>query len=286
MGENPKSQLAVSEVEPIPNPNEIQNPKSEQSPGPRRSALDVRCSMFLLILTLLPGCATTVTTARERIPVYRKPIDLRIAIGAFEDHRIRTDGAKLSPKQIHISPAQVKNAIVDILNRSRRFRNIVNLSSAGSVPELLEEARGAGCDYLVVGEIDLFDVLDLGVNPLYAASMLLETATFPIGLTIFLLTDRKAGLWVNSAIHDRTAVGILSVTLRFIETDNGEVAGSLNNVTARATTPINVTVYGDLDNPDDDWIDIGKELGLVALHNLGVALTKQMGEEVERISIP
>ncbi len=242
--------------------------------------------MSLLVLTLLPGCATTVTTERERIPVYTEPIDLGIAIGAFEDHRIRADDAKLNPKQIHISPAQVKNSIVDILNRSQRFRNTVNLSSAGSVPDLLEEARGASCDYLVVGEIDLFDVLDLGVNPRYAASMLLETATFPIGITIFLLSDRKSGLWVNSAIHDRTAVGILSVTLRFIETDNGEVAGSLNNVTSRATTPINVTVYGDLDNPDDDWIDIGKELGLVALHNLGVALTKRMGDEVERIHVP
>jgi len=118
-----------------------------------------------------------------------------------------------------------------------------------------------------------------------ARGKMLETATFPVGIIVFLMSDRKSGFWVNSIIYDRTAMAALSLTLHVLDLkeEQGRTLAHLSNVVSLATRPINVLAYGDLSNPADDWIDLGKELGLVAIHNAGVKLAERLGVVVESL---
>jgi len=234
------------------------------------------------------GCATTETTEPEPIPVYGTPVEARIAVGRFLDQRLREKGGDLTQKQILLSPAKVKNAIVDVLSASGRFREVVNLPAEegeATVASMVYAANRSNCDYLIVGEIDQFEVIDLGANPRMTASVMLETATFPVGIIVFLMSDRKSGFWVNSIIYDRTAMAALSLTLHVLDLkeEQGRTLAHLSNVVSLATRPINVLAYGDLSNPADDWIDLGKELGLVAIHNAGVKLAERLGVVVESL---
>jgi hypothetical protein len=235
---------------------------------------------FLPILLL--GCATTDTTEPAKIPVATETLDVSIAIGAISDSRLQDR----QQKQIQISSAKVKNTISDVLTRSRRCREIVNLPieiTSTSLAGMLEAARSANCNFLIVGEIDQFDVLDLGANGRMAYSIPLEGLTFPVGVIVFLLSQRKSGIWTNGIVYDHTAEAVISVTLHVVDTETGKVVGHISNVVSKATKPINALVYGDLENPEDDWVDIGKELGLVALHNLSVDLIGRTAIEIQRI---
>ncbi|MBI2899506.1 MAG: hypothetical protein HYY17_04935 [Planctomycetes bacterium] len=240
----------------------------------------------LVLAGLAAGCATTETTTREPVPACAEPMDVRVAIGNIADSRLKEDGARLGPQQVRIAPAKVKNAIAEILTRSRRFRQTANLPidvTGPSMSAMLEAARLANCDFLVVGEIDQFDILDLGANRRMGISVPLEGLTFPIGVIVYLLSERKCGIWINGIVYDHTAAAVLSLSLHVVETENGKVAGHISNVVAEATRPVNALVYGDLRNADDDWLDIGKELGGVAIHNLAVKIVERLAGEIKRI---
>jgi len=246
----------------------------------------MRLAAILPAVLASVGCATTFTTPEKPIPVASEARDVVVALGAVRDTRLKEKDGTLEQKQIRIGAAKVKNVIADVLTRSGRFRQVVNLpleSEQEALSRMLEAARTANAHYLVVGEIDQFDVTDLGANKRTIASVILEGLTFPVGCVVYLLSGRRNGIWVNGALYDRTAKGEISVSLHVIETENGKVVGHVSNVTSEATKPVNALVYGDLDNPDDDWVDIGKELGAVALHNLAVDLIGRLDAELERV---
>lgn len=233
------------------------------------------------------GCATTDTTVRKPVPVSTEQRDLSVALGAVRDNRLREKDGKLDQKQVRIGAAKAKSVIADVLTQSRRFREIVNLpleSEQEPLSRLLEAARTANAHYLVVGEIDQFDVVDLGANKRTFFSVMLEGLTFPVGCIVYVLSGRRNGIWVNGAMYDRTAMAVISVSLHVIETENGKVVGHVSNAASEATKPVNALVFGDLDNPDDDWVDIGKELGGVALHNLAVDLIGRLDAELQRVA--
>lgn len=230
--------------------------------------------MRVLPLLLLIGCAIE-PTPEAPVPIAPKPDDVRIAIGPITDGRL----SRMSQKQIQIGAPKVKNTIAEILTRSNRFAQVVNLPTDA---QALEAARSADCQYLIVGEMDQFDVLDLGANERMAYSVILEAITFPIGVIVFVLSERKAGIWINGIVYDRTCEALISVSFHIIETETGKTVGHLSDRTSRASKPVNALIYGDLKNPDDDWVDIGKELGAIALHNLAVALIEPLAKELAR----
>lgn len=240
---------------------------------------------FGFLALALAGCATTETTREEPVPVSPHPQEYAVSIGIIQDQRLKDKDQRLGSKQVQIGAPKVKNEIADVLTRSRRFREVVNLPTEGNATfaTMLESARAANCQYLVVGEIDQFDIVDLGANPRMVHAVVLEGITFPIGVIVFLLSERKCGIWTNGIVYDRTAMGVISVSLHVIETENGKVVGHLSNLVSRATKPVNALVYGDLSRPEDDYVDIGKELGGVALHNLAVAIVARLDRELERV---
>lgn len=240
--------------------------------------------MRALPFLFLIGCAIE-PTPEAPVPVAPQPEDVRIAIGGITDGRLKEDGAKLSQKQIQIGSAKVKNTIAEILTRSKHFSQVVNLTpeSSANLSSMLEAARSANCHYLILGEMDQFDVIELGANKRMGYAIALEALTFPVGVIVFLLSERKAGIWINGIVYDHSVEALISVSFHVVEVETGKTVGHLSNRTSRAMKPVNALVYGDLANPADDWIDIGKELGLVSLHNLAVALIEPLRGELRRI---
>ena len=246
----------------------------------------MRIIATVTLLIVASGCATTYTTKEHHIPVFAEALDVSIALGNLVDNRLKEGGDRLGPKQIHIGAPKVKNTIADILTRSKRFREVVNVPTditGTTLSAMLEAARLADCDYLILGEVDQYDVIDLGSNGRAWISTPLEGITLPVGVLVYLVTGRRNGIWMNGVFYDRTAEGVISVSLHLVETENGKIVGHVSNVHSSATKPVNALVYGDLSNPDDDWVDIGKELGGVALHNLGVRLIHRIEQELQRI---
>jgi hypothetical protein len=235
-----------------------------------------------MLVTLLAsvGCATTHIVERKPIPSPGDApvVQKKVAVGIIVDSRPREGQNMLNQKDVRIGMARIKNTMAQILESSGRFAKLGNIPieiTGENVDEMVEIARTLDCELLLVGEVDQFDIKSLGNNSKMLGAVLLEGLTGPVGIITFLITDMKCGAWVNGMIETTTAEVILSMSLRLIDVGSGRIVAEMNPRTT-VTKPVNYTVYGDLAQPSDDWVDIGKELGEVAIHNISVDIIEQL----------
>lgn len=253
-------------------------------------------SFFLYLLVISgSGCANAPLDTTEIIPIdTNKPkVGKILTIGTIVDNRFPFWPRKESHppviqkgnqeimikdfepsallKEVRIPMGEVRSRLANALKVSRRFEEIINPPSAlvgESLQEVLKKAFESS-DYLIVGEVNSFHVKDMGPNSKATLSLLTDVSLLSLpNLVLFLVTGGKSFLLLSGgvfAVHTAECCLTLSLTLYEVESGNPLTTVRLES---RAHTPIDaISVYGDLASEEDDWLDIGRHLGDVALAN-------------------
>lgn len=248
--------------------------------------------LFFILCTC--GChyAPVKTTTVKKIPQeVGSKINSAITIGVFIDNRFSfwPRNEKNSPlvseenskvikefepipgmKEVHIPMGDVRSRLAYTLKESGQFKEIINPPTqllGESLEGMLEKSLETS-DYLIVGEVNRFHIRDLGRNTTSALTIPFDmTLLFLPNLIVFPLSQGKSFLLTGNAFRTRTAECVVTMSVTIYEVASGNPVTTFR-LQQSAMAPVDATaVYGDFYNSEDDWIDIGRKLGEIALAN-------------------
>jgi hypothetical protein len=235
------------------------------------------------------ACATVEPTPRKELPVSSESIPISIAVGQFTDTRYRYQQEKFATTEIQIGMNRIKNATAQSLEDSRFFEEIINIPTSfygSDLPAMLNTARKSKCEYLLIAEVDNFDIKIIGHNRRALMSGFLEPFAFPMNFIVYFSTGGKGGVFFQGIIADRTAMVNFSMTLTLIDIRNGSIVGNFT-LEEKVFDTVNYLFYGDNSDSTDDWRDVGKNIGERAMFNLLASfipkLAEKAKEEVQKI---
>lgn len=258
------------------------------------------------ILFFVVGCqyAPTKITLIDKIPQNNnKKLNNTITLGTFIDNRFSfwPRQEKNSPlvqekmkmvknfepipgtKEVRIPMGDVRSRLAYTFKESKEFKEIINPPTkllGSTLSQMLEKSLETS-DYLLVGEVNRFHINDLGRNKTAAITIPFDlTLLFLPNLIIFPLTKGKSFLLTGNAFRTRTAECVLSMSITVYEVESGNPITTFR-LEERAMRPVTATaVYGDLYNDEDDWVDIARKLGEVALANACTKAIKKLKEAI------
>ena len=238
----------------------------------------------------LAGCASGVEA--ERIPFEElQALPKILYVGAFYDLRLSNSTTNdkvqsagpaertlVDQREVRIPLSEVRSVLADAISRSQCFQRVLNppFSFAGATPaEMIRNAQQSS-DYLLVGEINQFHVKSRGYNGVAGFSIPLDILFAPISVATYLVTGGNMFLFTGSLMACWDAEVVLTLSVSLIDTATGHVAQTLR-LEERVMSPYDgIDAFGSLWDGSDDWIDLGRRLGEVALHNAAVRLSKRL----------
>ena len=173
-------------------------------------------------------------------------------------------------KEIRLPVGEVRSFLADRLKKSKRFSGVINppLTIMGKKISTMLKNCLETSDYLIVGEINAFYTKNLGMNRR-------ANITYPLDATIFsfpsfvayVMSGGRYFFLTGAAIAVHTAECVLSLSLTIYSVESGQPITTIR-LREVARQPVDAyTIYGEIFNEQDDWIDIGRILGEVALNN-------------------
>ena len=261
-----------------------------------------RAALLLLGLTLslCAGCAAA-PTERLAAGSYAQDNGKILYVGAFYDLRQRKprpvivagdgalegedEGELADPREVRTPLSEVRSVLADALSRSGAFARVVNppLSFAGTTPnEMIRNAQQSS-DYLLVGEINQFYVKSLGYNETSGISIPLDMLLAPVSFLTYVSTGGTMYLFTGALMSAWDAVVKLSLSVSLIDTATGHVVHTVRVEEVVRSPYDGLDAFGAFWDDSDDWIDLGRRLGEVALHNASVRLTGRLHDAVETL---
>ena len=265
--------------------------------------------LLLFVLGVFAGCqyAPVTTTPLKIIPKEAgTKINSTITVGVFIDNRfsfwprkeqnsplVAQDDSKMikdfepipGMKEVRIPMGDVRSRLSSTLKDSGQFKEIINPPTrliGESLEKMLEKSLETS-DYLIVGEVNRFHIRDLGRNTTSALTIPFDmTLLFLPNLIVFPLSQGKSFLLTGNAFRTRTAECVLSMSVTIYEVESGNPVTTFR-LEESAMAPVDATaVYGDFYNDEDDWVDISRKLGEVALANASVAAIEKVHEAIAK----
>jgi hypothetical protein len=182
---------------------------------------------------------------------------------------------------------EVRSRLTEAMAKSGRFAEVVSPPGAllgDSLSSMLRDALETS-DYLIVGEVNAFHTKNIGRNTLSTYTLPLDVTILGLpNLVVVFMTRQKALLLTGGLFPAYTGECTLSLSLTVYSVEAGKALTTFS-VVERARSPIDfLEIYGDLNNEDDDWIDLGRRLGEVALTNACSRAMEQIAQAVEKDS--
>jgi hypothetical protein len=245
--------------------------------------------MFVLCLLLVVGCGVTPDTQVVPIDTSKPKVGKTITVGSFVDNRFpfwprkeahtplkkgeeQSKDFEPNPviKEVRIPMGEVRSRLAYTLKASGRFDEIINpptTLTGDSLADMLKKTLETS-DYLLVGEVNAFHIRGIGRNSS-------SNITLPIDLTLLGLPNLVAMLMsgnktmiLTGGMFDAFIVECyltMSVTVYNVEAGTPVTTFRLETYVRKSVDSI--TAFGDLNNDDDDWVDLGRRLGEIALAN-------------------
>jgi hypothetical protein len=239
--------------------------------------------VFLLIAS---GCASQVEA--ERLPHAELETRPKILyVGSFYDLRRGTSSVNstdesqrslVDQREVRIPVSEVRSVLADAISRSGGFERVLNppFVFAGTDPAEMVRSAQQSSDYLLVGEINQFHVKSKGYNGSAGISIPLDILFAPFAFATYLTTGGNMFLFTGSLFAAWDAEVVLTISISLVDTATGHVVHTLR-LEERVTSRYDgMDAFGSLWDETDDWIDIGRRLGEVALHNSGVHLSERL----------
>lgn len=257
-----------------------------------------RAALLGLALALCAGCAAP-PTERLVAGTFAEDNGKILYVGAFYDLRERKarpvivagsegaveaggEGELADPREVRTPLSEVRSVLAHALSRSGAFARVVNppLSFAGATPnEMIRNAQQSS-DYLLVGEINQFYVKSLGYNETAGISIPLDMLFAPVSFATYISTGGSMYLFSGALMSPWDAVVKLSLSVSLIDTATGHVVHTVRVEEVVQSPYDGLDAFGAFWDDSDDWIDLGRRLGEVALHNASVRLTDRLHEAV------
>lgn len=173
-------------------------------------------------------------------------------------------------KEVRIPMGEIRSTVAKALKASRRFEEIINPPTqltGSSLPQMLKQCLQTS-DYLIVGEVNSFYTRDAGRNKVGDITLPIDLIMLGLpNLVGFFATGGKALLFSSVFFAGHDAECVLSMSLTIYSVESGNPITTLR-IEEHAQCAIDtVAVFGDIGNPEDDWVDIGRRLGEIALAN-------------------
>lgn len=188
-------------------------------------------------------------------------------------------------KEVRIPMGEVRSYLAQALKQSNRFDEIINPPSdlgGDSLSAMLKEALETS-DYLIVGEVNSFHTKNLGLNKVRYLTLPFDMTLFALpNCGVLLLTGGRSLFLTGGVFPAFTGECLFSLSLTVYSVETGHVISTFR-IEERSRSPVdNITIYGDLSNSEDDWIDYGRRLGEVALVNGCIHAVDRIAETIEK----
>lgn len=173
---------------------------------------------------------------------------------------------------------EVRSVLAQVLQRSGLFSSVLApplLFVGESRSDMIARAQEAS-DYLLVGEITQFNVRNLGTNAWGIVTLPLDMLAAPATMVAFMLMMGKAGLFTGGLVSAFSAEVILSITVSVVDVDSGIVVATVRTEQHALDSYGVAEAYGDIWDEEDDWLDMGRRLGEIAMHNAAVDIARQL----------
>lgn len=264
----------------------------------------MRYIIFILI-AFVSGCAVAPleTTKILAIPQNQSHVGSTITIGRITDNRFpfwprkeahpptadkgRTQDFEpiAAIKEVRLPMGEVRSSLSSVLKYSKVFKEIINppeMAMGKNISEMLKSAIETS-DYLIVGEVNSFYTKNIGLNKLVHYTVPFDFTFLGLpNIVAYLLSNGKFLILSGGLVSVMTAECVFSISLTVYSTETGHPITTIK-VREIARVPVDAfAAYGELSNEEDDWVDVGRRLGEVALHNASVKAIKQIAEVIKK----
>lgn len=252
-----------------------------------------RIPILLLLACVFSSGCTMPDTALEKAHTY-EATGLVLFAGPIYDHRAkpeRNEDGELTAAErgeIRIPSTELRSVLAESLATSGLFKRVVNPPAefAGTKPDDMLANAQQSSDYLLVGEINQFHVKSLGFNYLASFSLPLDLLMFPVSLVVYAMSAGNHMAWTGGFMKCWTAEAVLSVSVSLIDATTGGTVLTVRLEEHAQLAHDGRDAFGVLWEETDDWLDLGRRLGEIAVHNAGVHLNDKLANELPRLRSP
>jgi hypothetical protein len=236
-----------------------------------------------LVCLTASGCNSIDTHRLE--PKTFESTDVAVFVGAFYDHRTQVVGseedATLSRGEVRVPASEIRSMLADFMAKSGLFRAVVNPPGqfAGATPDEMIAHAQQSSDYLLVGEINQLHLKSLGFNWRASFSLPADIIMAPISLILYAMSAGNHMVWTGGFVGCWTAEVVLSVSVSLIDVNTGTTVRTLRLEERARLAHDARDAFGVMWDEDDDWLDLGRRLAEIAVHNAGVRLTEMLSKE-------
>jgi len=242
------------------------------------------------------GCSLTGTTERAELGRYPSTGSV-LYVGSIYDLRALGDAATgpdadapagpgapelALQREVRIPPSEIRSVFAEGLAGSGLFARVVNppAAFAGAAPDRQIARAQQSSDLLLVAEVSQFHIKSLGFNGRAGVSVPLDLLLAPFAFGSYLTTGGNMFLFTGSIMASWSAEVVLTASVSLIDVGTGHAVRTVR-LEERARAPYDGSdAFGSLWDESDDWIDLGRRLGEVALHNAAVRLAERLHEEL------
>jgi hypothetical protein len=246
-------------------------------------------------LAAMTGCAGE-QTPREELGTYASTERI-LYVGTFYDQRGAGPAVSSSAPQaeepapavnrqrdVRVPVSEVRSVFADALARAGLFPRVVNPPAAftGDTPDAMLTRAQQSSDYLLLAEVTQLHIKSVGYSGNATFSIPLDLLFAPITFATYVSTAGNIYLFSGGLMACWTAEVVLTMSVTLIDVSTGQVAHTIR-LEERVQAPYDGTdAFGSFWDPTDDWIDLGRRLGEVALHNATVDLAARLDQVLDR----
>ncbi|RME87297.1 MAG: hypothetical protein D6785_02210 [Planctomycetota bacterium] len=241
--------------------------------------------LFSFFVLCLAGCGhISPVRYAERLHYnyYGKtPIHKSLAFGTFFDRRYGIHGKWVDPKHIKMSMEEIRRIMGRYFELSRRYDNIVYLMPdfvGKNFQSLIEGARNADCDYLLVAEISKFDIKFYTMNWRVIPSIILDASLLPLSLLVFIITAGEAMVFTGGLIAVANVEVEISAIFNLVDVRTGKVVKSFPRNERVRNPATSFQMVGYFYDSTDDWVDLGRKLGSYVVSNLSIKMVDEVAD--------
>ena len=247
--------------------------------------------LLLPLLVLASGCGFSQPTPPRPTRTYPSSGKI-LYVGSIDDLRRPTRSATdtdvdqdpadvpalVRQREVRIPPGEIRSVFSDALTRAGIFERVVSPPAAfsGATPDATLAQAQQASDYLLVGEVNLFHIKNSGYNGRAGISIPLDILFAPVSFITYFSTGTNMFLFTGALRAALDAEVVLTISVSLIDVATGQPAHTIR-LAERVRAPYDgIDAFGSFWDGSDDWVDLGRRLGEVALHNATVELAERL----------